>query len=511
MLASFWFRGVGKPGRAEFLFERAQNPWTKSTTQPVAAGTSWRRVLIPFRSAEGYARGEAMASLRLAFGPQTVEIGGFTLTNYGKGQNLEALRNLAVAADPLGPVRVAVDVGTKRQTLLGLGGNFCQPRYGATEPMDVVGRYALENLRVAHARVGLPLNHWNPAPGVYRDDAQARASLLALREMARRKIPTVVSVWEGPGWMLGGQSEQSGRVLPPSRYAECIESIARYLVKARDEYGSTPEYFSFNEPDYGVNFKFAPAEMADFIRQAGPRFARLRLRTKFLVGDTANGSNFYDYARTLLEDRTVTRYLGPLAFHSWDALSASDVAYRRIADLGRRYRKPVWCLEAGHDAQLWQSGDPWGTWDNGIRTALAYVRTLNLTEAALMDYWTYQDNYPLVDKRGPRPYPVFHVMRQMEDVAAKGATVVAARTTRDDLQILATVGPKVKRFGVLLVNPAGAGQVTLTGLPAQAPVRIVVSDVKGQGRSDRMARRTDARGQVTVSIPMRSVVSVLGG
>ncbi|MGV3614831.1 MAG: hypothetical protein ACO1SV_05790 [Fimbriimonas sp.] len=513
MLASFWLRGAAegakRPGRVEFLFERSQNPWTKSVTQGAAAGASWRRVLVPFRAAEAYAPGEAMASLRVAFGPQTVEIGGFTLTNYGTSRDVDSLRGWALTADPLGEVRVRVNRKDVRQTMLGLGGNFCQPRYGATEPLDGVGRYVLDHLKVVHARIGLPLNHWNPRPGVYRNDAQARASLLALKEVAQRRIPTVVSVWEGPEWMLPGRPEATGKRLPADRYDECIEAIARYLVLARDEYGVAVDYFSFNEPDFGVNFKFTSEEMKDFIRQAGRRFQALRLKTKFLVGDTANGGAFAAYAEPILADRTLAPYLGPLAFHSWDALSASDAAYLRIAELGRKYKKPVWCLEAGHDAQLWHARDPWGTWDNGFLTAQAYVRTINLTRATLMDYWTYQDNYPLVDKKGLRPYPVFNVMRQMEEILSAGARVVGATSSREDLHVLATV--QGRRFGVLMVNPSGRGRVTLTGLPGGANVRIVTSDRNGQGRSDRMARRVDARGEVVVNLPARSVVSVLGG
>ena len=102
----------------------------------------------------------------------------------------------------------------------------------------------------------------------------------------------------------------------------------------------------------------------------------------------------------LLEDPSIAPYLGPIAFHCWDVLSASDASYTAIADLGKRFKKPVWCLEAGHDAQLWQMKDPWATWDNALRTAMAYEKTIRLSGATVMDYWTLQDNYPVVDNSG---------------------------------------------------------------------------------------------------------------
>ncbi len=498
LLASVWLKG---PGQAEFLFEKSTDPWTKSVTRGLSATRDWRRFLIPFRSAQTYKPGEAMVSLRLAFGPQTIEIGAVDVVSFGKTRTLDQMVEYAISQSPIGDVDVAFDFRNTKQTMVGFGGNFCQPRYGSTEAMDVVGEYALKNLNVVHARIGLPLNNWNPQPGVYKDDAQAKASFEALQMMTKRRIPTVVSAWEGPGWMLGGNPEQNGRTLSKDLYDECIEAVAQYLVTARDKYKAPVDYFSFNEPDYGVNFKFTSAQMGDFVRQAGPVFEAKGLKTKFLVADTANGSNFVSYATPLLEDKTIARYLGPLAFHNWDALSASEQAYTGIAALGKKYGKPVWCLEAGHDAQLWQAKDPWADWENALRLAMAYERTIRLTESVLMDYWTYQDNYPLVDKVGRKPYPVFHVMKQMEDVFAPGARVVHAKLSKPGLQAIATTPGRI-----LIVNAEGPGRVTISGLQPGSKKSILESDRSSTLRK-RMAT-VDSGGRLRLPIPMRSVITI---
>jgi Na+-translocating ferredoxin:NAD+ oxidoreductase RnfC subunit len=67
---------------------------------------------------------------------------------------------LAAEKNPLGKVSATLHLNQTRQTMRGFGGNFAQPRYGATEPLDPVGEYNLKNLRVVHARIGIPLNHW---------------------------------------------------------------------------------------------------------------------------------------------------------------------------------------------------------------------------------------------------------------------------------------------------------------------------------------------------------------
>jgi hypothetical protein len=501
--------GGTAPAQAMLLFERATDPWTKSVTQGIATpkrAETWKRVLIPFTAAEDYAPGEAMVSLRFAFGSQTVEVGGLSVVDYGTTKTAEALQALAADQNPLGAVTASIHLNETRQTMLGLGGNFCQPRYGATEVMDAVGRYTLANLRVAHARIGIPLNYWTPERGVYKDEAQARAALLQMQEMARGKIPIVGSVWEGPIWMLGGQAEQSGRTLAPEKYGDCIEALARFLVTARDKYGAAVEYFSFNEPDYGVNFRFTPAQMAAFIRQAGPRFKALGLKTKFLIGDTASGANFVAYARPLIQDAEIQPYLGPLAFHCWDVLTTPDARYSEIAALGKQTGKTIWCTEAGHDAALWTQPNPWANWENALRTALAYEKTVRLTGASLMDYWTYQDNYPIVQPDGQRPYPVFFVVRQIEQVLAAKSNVAAAASDSEDLHLLATAGPRSGQFAVLLINTIGAGRVTLSGLPPKAAVTIEESTAAAQAKSSSMA--VDESGRLTIPIMARSVVKV---
>jgi O-glycosyl hydrolase len=514
LFATFWVRGVAAGGNApaqiEFMFEKATDPWTKSVTRGVVAarGNVWKRAIVPFTAAENYAPQEAMASLRLAFGPQTVEIGGLEVVNYGKTKTAEELIATAAAMNPLGTTSVVVRPGETKQTMRGFGGNFAQPRYGATEPMDAVGQFNLDNLRVVHARIGIPLNYWTPERGVYKDEAQAHAALLQMQMMAQRKIPITGSVWEGPLWMLGEPAEKP-RTLPRERYDDCIEAIARFLVTARDKYGAHADYFSFNEPDYGVNFKFTPQQMAEFIRLAGPRFAALGLKTKFLTADTANGSNFAAYARPLLEDPAVAPFLGPLAFHSWDVLSASEAKYREIAALGRQFNKPVWCTEAGHDAQLWQASNPWENWENGLRTALAYERTIRLTGAEQMDYWTYQDNYPLVSRDGKKAFPVWHVIRQMEAALPAGAKITGNTSSHDELKVLTASGPARGQFSVLLVNAIGAGQVNLSGLPPRAAFSLIGSTSEAQGRVMAQNLRTDSHGRVTVNVPARSVITLV--
>lgn len=518
LIASFYVRGTrpaptqgaksAEPTRMAFLFERATSPWTKSATRSVAAqadGKTWRKVSLAFTSAEDYAPGEAMASLRLAFGPQTIEVGGLSVVNLGKSKTEAELLALSAQMNPLGRANVTINPRDLRQTIDGFGGNYAQPRYGSTEPLDAVGRYSLDHLNVRCARVGVPLNFWNPSPGEFRDDGQARACFLAMQEMTRRKIPVIATVWEPPRYLTGGKPEESGTVLARDKYPTMIEAVVRFLTTARDKYKAEAEYFSFNEADYGINVRFVPQDIAEFIRQAGPRFKQAGLKTRFLVGDTANGNALVGYATPLLEDAALAPYLGPIAFHCWDVLDAPDTQYTAIADLGHKYKKPIWCTEAGFDAQLWQKPNPWDGWDSGLRLALAYARTLTLSGPSRMYYWTYQDNYPLVSQDAQKEYPTFAVVRQFERLFPRGTRI--ARLTCDREELSGVAGVRSGKVSALLVNSAGAGQVTVSGLGSKSLLRVtVMSDGRTASAPEMMI--ASAKGTLTIAAPARSVIIV---
>jgi hypothetical protein len=309
--------------------------------------------------------------------------------------------------------------------------------------------------------------------------------------------------------MLPGGVEKSGRVLDPSQYSACIDSVAQFLVTARDKYGVSVDYFSFNEPNYGVNFLFTPQTMDAFIRQAGPRFEALGLKTRFLVGDTTGGLPVVDYATPLLQDPQIAQYLGPISFHCWDALGGPEPDYSAIAALGKNFHKPIICAEGGYDAGLWQQPNMWNSWENGLKTALAYAKTFRLTGASVLDYWTYENNYPLVSADGKTEYPIFKVMKQMQVVFPKGGNIVATHYNSDDLEAVASTGPEPGDFAVLLVNPIGTGQITITGLPKNALVKVATQTESTSGNPTIQIAKVTKTGDLTVNMPLRSVASVI--
>jgi GH35 family endo-1,4-beta-xylanase len=89
LLGSFWFRTEWSPeesgeGQTEFVFELAEDPYTKSVSMPVRSSREWRKYYVPFTAAEDYEPGKAQMIFRLGYRPETIELGGVKVENFGK-------------------------------------------------------------------------------------------------------------------------------------------------------------------------------------------------------------------------------------------------------------------------------------------------------------------------------------------------------------------------------------------------------------------------------------------
>ncbi len=89
VLVSFYFRTQWTPqesgeGETELDFELAHDPWTKSKIHPVHASHEWQKFYVPFISDQDLKAGEGQVVFRLGYSPETIDIGGITVENFGK-------------------------------------------------------------------------------------------------------------------------------------------------------------------------------------------------------------------------------------------------------------------------------------------------------------------------------------------------------------------------------------------------------------------------------------------
>ena len=119
LLATFWMRSAGPKstlGRTDLILEDART-YEKSVYYSAATGTRWKRFQVPFKAIQDEPLGEAIVHFHLGFTPQTIEIGGVSLVDYGSTVRIEDLPRTPVTyegREPNAPWRRAAQARIDR-------------------------------------------------------------------------------------------------------------------------------------------------------------------------------------------------------------------------------------------------------------------------------------------------------------------------------------------------------------------------------------------------------------
>jgi O-glycosyl hydrolase len=421
---------------------------------------------------------------------------------------------------------IAVNLSQTYQTIAGMGGNYARAKYGDffIESNDKVGQYTLNNLQPKHARIGIPLRGWEASNddaiptsmnmvGFATTNSTVDGVFKLMQDLNGRGISVTASVWDAPNWMISNPTATRNRVVPQTLWPELVESIAAFLKRARDTFGVSVDYLSFNESDGGSNLKFSATDQAAFIAQAGPKFAQLGVgyTPKWLVGDTGNAQRLVAYATPILNNPGAAPYLGPIAFHGWDSLTYADSVFTGIAALGQQYNKPIWCEEVGYDALAFnQTPAPFPTWSYAINTAQVYYKVLKLAGATVGDYWEFQNDYPLLTNSStPTLYPAYHVINTIMQNFTPGTQMIAADSDTGGVLSMGGMDGRSGRISVQAINTVSTSQsVTITGLPEGMTVGLVRSSATENSVS--AGTFTVSGGSITLSLPASSVCMLSG-
>ncbi|MEA3335537.1 MAG: hypothetical protein U9R25_06465 [Chloroflexota bacterium] len=363
------------------------------------------------------------------------------------------------------------------------GGNFITQFAQTTEPLEDVSRYNLANLPVRTARVRIGLEDWEPVNDdddplnfnwdAFHDDGYNHATFELMQHLQAQGSQLIATVWDVPDWLVSNPQKERTRFMPYDLYPEVVESIAAWLITARDSYGVDVDYVSFNEPDIGAYVSLIPAEIVTLLREAGPRFEALDLHTRWLLADVSNLDGSVSFARSIWRAEDVRSYLGPFAVHSWDS-DSDDSKFKGVRDFAAEEGLDVWISEAGWGAFLWSTPEVFPTWEYALRLANIYSRLLKMSGASRILYWEMMgDDYPLND--GVQPYPSFEILRQFAEYLPPGTEIVATSDNTESLLWFAARTPH--GFLVNLVNPGAEPlAVRIVGVPETALRHLSTSE-----------------------------------
>ena len=391
------------------------------------------------------------------------------------------------------------------------GGNFIHYFGGTTKPTEAVSELNIKTFQPDYVRVSIELQEWEPVndnadPAIFNEDAfiddqHNHATFELMKRLKESGADIAASIWRVPDWLVEDPGDESPRTISRSMYPEAIESIAAWLLHAKEVYGVEVDYVSFNEANLGVTVLLNPEDVVEMVRLGGERFAELGLKTRWLLGDCASIRGCLDYVKPIWAVETIHPYLGPLAYHNWDGTSVSDQTLQALGDWAAEQGLEVRCTEGGWDAQLWQRSDEFPGWTNARELAISYTRVLKLGRATAFYYWEMMgQDYSLND--GLHPYPVMQILQLMDESFPPGTKILGTSANKPAIVWVAGITP-AGDFTLEAVSSAATDRARITGI-ANGTYDIYVSNRDEIGKLVQMYTVTD--GTLIFEIPGFSVV-----
>jgi len=406
------------------------------------------------------------------------------------------MRLVLTGASHATDVTLNIDPTTKRYAFDGFGGNYCWATEGP------VTEYTLSNLRLAWSRHELKAIAWDreraaPGPALTEDFER----IARIRQMG---VPWIISLWRVPERFYVDANRHTpgsfGRKIVPERWDELLELIGSYLGYLKQHYKVEPDLFSFNEPDLGVDIGLSPLEHRDALRRIGAYLRKQGLKTRMLLGDTANARDTQRYVLPAAADPQAMQYVGALSFHSWG--NGTPAQYAAWGDVAEWLKLPLLVGEAGVDPGAYRNRN-YDSYDYGLREVEQIQELLRYARPQSLLYWQFTQDYGLARPAGGelvQPTGRFWMMKHFTNLTPAQSDALASGSDQDD--VLVSAFAKGTAMAVHIVNIGAARQATVTGLPAGTWRQVVTTEAR-----DWEEQVLDST--ASLQLPARSVVTLV--
>ena len=336
---------------------------------------------------------------------------------------------------------------------------------------------------------------WHPNEDVNPIEAANRGELhervKAAMEMAQRLhkmgIPVMLAAWFPPAWAAEGELNFSpqagvwGNQLNQEKKEKIYASITDYILYMKQKYGVEMVYFSFNESDLGINVRQTDQEHTILIKELGAYFKSKGLKTKLLLGDTAD-ANGWPFIEDAMADADARPYMGAVSFHSWRGWEYETL--NKWAAAADKMNIPLIVGEGSIDAAAWRYPGIFEEQTYALEEINLYVRILDICQPLTILQWQLTSDYsPLVggglfgNNEPLRPTQRFGNLKQL-GATKPGLQFLSMSNDGEDISTAALGNVKKNDFAFHIVNNGATREVTIKGIPKKVKqLEVYVTDI----------------------------------
>jgi len=525
LLGAFFALALAGPAYAQatvqFLDARGQVLATRPLTGPAADGPAATQVRITAPTRQlllGFAEPTRVLLRPDAETKSPALYVPLATGSLRKGQAVQRVITLKASGKiDHSPIQLTLSPARPGQAFAGFGGNFrLQNPKGDPQVID----YCLNNMRVAYGRVEMPWQFWQPElaqdPTAAAHQGQLHPHVRESLEMAQRLgklgMPVIVTAWAAPQWAVVGDQGNGtgpgangrwGAPLNQANLAASYRSIADYLLYLKAQYGVEADLFSFNESDLGINIRQTAQEHADLIKGLGAYLASRGLKTKLLLGDTAD-ANSYAFPYPAMQDAAARPYIGAVSFHSWRGCDAPTL--QKWAAAATQLRLPLLVGEGSIDAQAWGYPGIFEEPTYALQEISLYMRLLSICQPLSILQWQLTSDYSPLAGGGlyGNAAPLHPTQRfwNLKQLAATPPDVAYLPLTADrpNVTCAALGNPGRGVYALHVVNDGATRPVTIAGLPAQVKsLRVYVTDKTRGNKEQTPVKVANGQAQLTLA------------
>ncbi|GAA2623776.1 hypothetical protein Adu01nite_70520 [Paractinoplanes durhamensis] len=400
---------------------------------------------------------------------------------------------------------ITVDTATRYQTIDGFGSavSIWGSAWSTAETQTLVGS--------GTGQLGLSIVRTGISP--VSSEWATQVSALKTAKASGSNVKILASPWTAPAAWKTNNSRINGGKLKTDYYDDYADHLNSYVTYMKNQ-GVTIDVVSIqNEPDWHPAYDsmdWSGDELRNFVRDQGAKIQN----TKLMVAEAVNLN--YGYTDPTLNDTTARNNIGYIGGHLYGTEDAGRLKAYPLAD---QNKKPVWMTEwnfheaAGDTSTAWGDAGNLAVWDETLDTVM---RTVNRSmEAGWSAYiWWYGKRFYSFIGDGSAGTTTGAVLKrgyafgQYAKYVRPGDQRIALTKSSKASPLEVTAYQGGGKIKIVILNRSNSA---VDNAVIQAPQNVTTAEDYLTSRTASAAGQatTVNGGQVTVSIPARSISTVI--